>query len=76
VVEQMADGVVALFALFAAAAGDPRALNSPMQRQRFLELRKTVDEKIAAEVQPKLCELIRQYDKALPGISLVETFGL
>ena len=76
VLEQMANGAVALVGLFALLAGDPRLASQPMPRTRFEELRKTVDAKIAAEVQPRLADLLREYDKALPGISLVEAFGL
>lgn len=74
--EQLTDGVVALFTLFAAAAGDRSALNRPMPRARFEEIRKDVDKQLEGEAGPALVGLIRQYDKAIPGMSLVEAFGL
>jgi len=76
IVERMADGAVALFGLFAALAGDPSALNGSFPRTKMEGLRKTVDDKIAADVQPQLIALLQQYDKAIPGISLTQAFGL
>lgn len=76
VVEQMAVGAVALFRLFAAAAGDLRGLNQPLPQAKMEGLRKMVDDKVAADVQPQLVALLKQYDKAIPGVSLSEAFGL
>ncbi|MBN1944743.1 MAG: hypothetical protein JW797_03660 [Bradymonadales bacterium] len=76
VVERAAEGVVALFTLFAIAAGDRSALNARVPNVRMEKIRQELNAKISEEAGPRLIEIIRQYDKAVPGISLVKAFGL
>lgn len=76
-VEDLTEGVIALARLFGAlATRDARALEGPATDVRLDGFREKVDAKLTEEVAPRLQELIRQYDRALPGISLVKAFGL
>ena len=59
-----------------AAAGEPRALNARIPKARYEGLRAIVNEKVAAAAEPQLAAMLRTYDDAIPGVSLVEAFGL
>lgn len=76
ILENMTEGVMALFAVFAAAAGEPRALNARIPKARYEGLRAIVNEKVAAAAEPQLAAMLRTYDDAIPGVSLVQAFGL
>lgn len=81
--EQAAEGGIALLRLFAAAAGaasgDSSAiegLTAPMPDVRFESTRAIVDAKIEDELRPQLIELVRANDGAIEGVSLMDLLGV
>ncbi len=73
--EQVFDGVRALVALFAMAA-EHRPVDLSFERTRMERLRARVQAQIDGEAEPKLAQLLRSHDSAIPGVSLVRLFGL
>ena len=73
--EQLADGVKAVFALFALMAA-PRANVGGLRQTRLEFARRDVQQRIDTEIEPQLIEVIRQNDGALPGLSLSDVFGV
>jgi hypothetical protein len=71
--EQMADGLSALIALLGIAAHqDP----GPIPQTKLTAARKELDARLAREVPPRFKAILQQYDRAVPGFSLMEIFGV
>lgn len=75
--EEAVDGVRAL-ALLIAVAVEPRARysNVELRRTEMEGLRSQVQERVDGQLEPRLVDLIRDNDAAIPGISLIELFGV
>jgi hypothetical protein len=73
--EQAIDGVRAAITLFVLMA-EPRAHIPSFERTRLQSLRGDVQQRIDRELEPRLIDLIQRHDRAVPGLSLVEIFGV
>ena len=75
--EQAVDGVKVLVAL-AALLADPRLAHSSgtLSSTRLEGLRARVQAEVDERLEPQLAALVRENDRTIPGLSLVELFGL
>jgi hypothetical protein len=73
--EQVIDGVKGVFLLFVLMS-EPRAHLPAIERTRMESARRDVQHKIDSELEPKLIDVIRENDRAIPGLSLSRIFGV
>ncbi|MCS6760415.1 MAG: hypothetical protein MO852_16925, partial [Candidatus Devosia euplotis] len=76
--ENAANGLQALVAILAVAAEPRLAYSNDIQLRpaRMERLRERVQERIDGQLEPRLVDMIRQYDDAVEGVSLSRFFGL
>jgi hypothetical protein len=74
-VEAMGDGFKALVALFGMAAGE-NVDTSSIKATKLQSVRKELDARLQQEVPPAFRAFLQQFDKALPGFSLMDIFGV
>jgi hypothetical protein len=75
VAEQVVDGLHALVVLFAAMS-DPRVDVSQVRRTRMEGFRREVQQRIDNDLEPRLIDVLREHDHAIPGLSLSRVFGI
>lgn len=70
--EEMGEGLLALVALLGLAAGRDVG---PVPDVKLREVRKEIDARLQKEVPPRFRAFLKQYDRLVPGVSLMTVFG-
>lgn len=70
--EVMGEGLLALVALLGLATGRDVG---PIPEVRLREVRSEIDARLQKEVPPRFRAFLKQYDRLVPGVSLLTVFG-
>lgn len=70
--EVMGEGLLALVALLGLASGRDVG---PIPEVRLREVRSEIDARLQKEVPPRFRAFLKQYDRLVPGVSLMTVFG-
>ncbi len=70
--EALGEGLLALVALLGLAAGRDVG---PIPEVRLREVRSEIDARLQKEVPPRFRAFLKQYDRLVPGLSLMSLFG-
>lgn len=70
--EAMGEGLLALVALLGIATGRDVG---PIPEVRLREVRQEIDARLQKEVPPRFRAFLKQYDRLVPGVSLMSIFG-
>ncbi len=71
--EQLGEGLLALVALLGLASGRDVG---PIPDVKLREVRKEIDARLQKEVPPRFRAFLKQYDRLVPGLSLMSVFGV
>lgn len=70
--EELGEGLLGLVALLGLAAGRDVG---PIPEVRLREVRSEIDARLQKEVPPRFRAFLKQYDRLVPGVSLLTVFG-
>jgi len=72
-IESMAEGMMALGQLLGLAMGQP--VSGRVPDVKLAGIRAEIDARLQAEVPPRFRAFLQQYDRMVPGVSLMQVFG-